>query len=349
MSSLFLFSLLIIIQSISSQYGPQNLFDYISESDPLYTYNDTGVTFEGANEHGLYKGYILNMTSGQYLNASIVSRYIWWHYIVIIIPKQELATTEHAFFWTASANAGSCDSNKLPNAESDDVLIASYIATHARIPCMVIFTNPSQPIIWNNDPTKKKRSNDALLAYSFNQTMFFGYPPLFFPMVRANIRALDTIQDYTSKTFGWNIRDFAAAGASKWGWNTWLFSAVEDRVTQFVVDVFDMLMWNKNAHHMYTSYGGWTWAIQDYWECGLTAYLDTQMEANLMAQIDPYVYREYYQGKPKLIISDGRDEFFMPDDTWIWWDDMTEPKYYLFVPDTDHAGITGLLESLPAS
>ena len=72
------------------------------------------------------------------------------------------------------------------------------------------------------------------------------------------------------------------------------------------------------------------------------------MEADLFAQIDPYVFRANYEGKPKIVLHNGRDEFFMPDDTWFWWDDMTEPKWTLLVPNTEHAGITGLGETLPA-
>ena len=126
----------------------------------------------------------------------------------------------------------------------------------------VIYTNPNQPIVWANDPQQKHRSNDALLSYSLNQSMWYGYPPLFFPMVRANVRALDALQTFTSEKFQWNLKEFATGGASKWGWLTWLFAAVDDRVAAFVPVVFDMLNWNTNAHHQYKSYGGWTWAFE---------------------------------------------------------------------------------------
>eukprot|EP01084_Bolivina_argentea_P107982 193007_1 len=38
----------------------------------------------------------------------------------------------------------------------------------------------------------------------------------------------------------------------------------------------------------------------------------------------------------------------MPDDTWYWWNNMTEPKWSLFVPNTEHSSVTGLMEILPA-
>jgi len=64
--------------------------------------------------------------------------------------------------------------------------------------------------------------------------------------------------------------------------------------------------------------------------------------------IDPYNYIDRYDGIPKLVIDASGDEFFLPDDEKWWWDDMTEPKWMLQVPDAEHSLATGLLEVLPA-
>jgi len=47
------------------------LDDYVFGNNPLYNWTDTGLTIEGVNIHGTWKGYILNMTSGSWLNESI--------------------------------------------------------------------------------------------------------------------------------------------------------------------------------------------------------------------------------------------------------------------------------------
>ena len=163
--------------------GTGALEQYLAMDNPLYSYENTGVSIEGVNVHGAWKGYILNMTSGSWLNESIVDHVIWWHYIVVIIPK-ELDSTEVAFFWTACADPGSnTNPSDLPKADWDDVIIGSFFATHGKIPSIVIYTNPNAPIVFSDDPNHKKRSSDSLLAYSFHETMFHpSMPPLFFPM-----------------------------------------------------------------------------------------------------------------------------------------------------------------------
>lgn len=57
------------------------------------------------------------------------------------------------------------------------------------------------------------------------------------------------------------------------------------------------------------------------------ASLDTDVEEQIMETIDPYNFRHFYREKPKLVAHNGRDEFFMPDDSWVWWEDMPGPKW----------------------
>ena len=38
----------------------------------------------------------------------------------------------------------------------------------------------------------------------------------------------------------------------------------------------------------------------------------------------------------------------MPDDTWLWWDDLSNTKNCSLCPNADRCGVTGLLELLPA-
>jgi PhoPQ-activated pathogenicity-related protein len=64
-------------------------------------------------------------------------------------------------------------------------------------------------------------------------------------------------------------------GASKRGWTTWLVGAVAcDRVLAITPVVLDLLNFVENLHHQYRDYGGWTWAMRDYWELDYTSHLD---------------------------------------------------------------------------
>lgn len=63
--------------------------------------------------------------------------------------------------------------------------------------------------------------------------------------------------------------------------------------------------------------------------------------------MDGYSYRERLT-MPKLVVNSGDDEFFMPDDTHYWWNEMPGPKHFLMMPNTEHTTATGVLEEIPA-
>ena len=96
-----------------------------------------------------------------------------------------------------------------------------------------------------------------------------------------------------------------------------------------------------------SSYGGWSFALKDYTELNFTRCLDHPNTLALMKIVDPYWYSERLS-MPKMIVNSGMDEFFLPDDTRWWWDDMAGEKYFLMVPNAEHSEATGVLELLPA-
>ena len=55
----------------------------------------------------------------------------------------------------------------------------------------------------------------------------------------------------------------------------------------------------------------------------------------MMDLIDPFSYKDRFT-MPKVVISATGDEFFMPDDINLWWDEMPEPKFIRMMPNTDH-------------
>ena len=118
---LYILLLSVHLLSVRAQNASSPFEEYVFAGDPLYSWTDLRHSFVGATNHGAYTAHVINMTSGSFLNASIVDHVIWWHHIVVIVPNPRsgsLASTEKAFFWTACADAGSnSHPSTLPNAE----------------------------------------------------------------------------------------------------------------------------------------------------------------------------------------------------------------------------------------
>ena len=57
-----------------------------------------GLTLSGAG----YTAYILNMTSQTWLNAATVSRSVWWHFMMVVVPV-ERTPGETGLLWISGA------------------------------------------------------------------------------------------------------------------------------------------------------------------------------------------------------------------------------------------------------
>ena len=71
---------------------------------------------------------------------------------------------------------------------------------------------------------------------------------------------------------------------------------------------------------------------------GYTAHLDEPNTRKLEELVDAYFYRESENMRrlPKLVVNGGNDEFFLPDDTKVWWRGLPGENHRLMVPNADH-------------
>lgn len=327
--------------------GWQCLADYVAKPDDHYTWNDTGVRLGGISLDltKRWTGYVLNMTSQKWLDETKVSRSIWWHTLVVIVPS-DVRYADAGLLWIT----GGYNENPAwhPKSKDEDILLAAELAMATGVVSAALFQVPNAGIVFADDPSKKNRHEDAIIAWTWKQ--FVENPagstevPLRLPMTKAAVRALDCMTEWSKG----KIQRFGVAGASKRGWTTWTVAAVDKRVIAAVPIVMDELNFVKNLHHHWKAYGGWSFAMEDYLAVKFPQYLDTPELDALMDIVDPFAYPEKLAGIPKLVVNAGNDEFFLPDDTRFWWDVLPEPKQFLMVPNAEHSQATGVLEILPA-
>lgn len=101
--------------------------------------------------------------------------------------------------------------------------------------------------------------------------------------------------------------------------------------------VLTILNMYKNLKNHYRSLGGWTFVFNDYWTEELTLKLETQEFQRLREIVDPYSYRARYT-MPTLVVAGASDEFFLPDESRIFFKDLpAQAKYMWMVENAGHS------------
>eukprot|EP00505_MAST-04D_sp_SCG-Rhode-Island_P004153 Stramenopile-MAST_4_protein_4153 len=291
------------------------------------------------------------MTSQSWLTAADSSRPVWFHLMCVIVPKSDVLYKDFAYLWITGGD--NSDGGGTITAKDEDIQVAAYQAVHNSVVSAVLYQVPNQRIVFASDPLKKKREEDAVIAFTWNHFIHDTSRPewlLRFPMTKAAVRAFDTIASFAKilKPTTLNITRFGVGGASKRGWTTWTTAAADSRVVLMTPVVMDELNMIPNLHHHYKAYGGWSFALRDYTDLNFTEHLDDPNTLEMAKIIDAYWFKDRLAGIPKVVINAGMDEFLMPDDSTFWWNEMSEPKHFVFVPNADHSEATGVLELLPA-
>ncbi|KAK2192164.1 hypothetical protein NP493_37g05007 [Ridgeia piscesae] len=124
---------------------------------------------------------------------------------------------------------------------------------------------------------------------------------------KAVVRAMDTVTDFTGRlTPALNITRFVIAGLSK----------------------------HLQRHQQ--SLGGWSFAMYNYYVENITRYLDHPRFELIMDLIDPYSSIRKYT-VPTMIVDGTGDQFFLPDASHIFFNELPGPKYFQMMPDHDHS------------
>jgi PhoPQ-activated pathogenicity-related protein len=195
---------------------------------------------------------------------------------------------------------------------------------------------PNQPLVFRNDG--RKRTEDDLVARSMLECLKSGDQTWLaqLPMTKSAVRAMDAVQAALKENGLTNVEKFVVAGGSKRGWTTWLTAAVDPRVVAIAPAVIDVVNVQKSMQNHHAAYGFWAQSLSDYEQQGLTAFVNSPFATMLFALVDPYSFRERLT-MPKCVVNATGDQFFTPDSSKFYFDDLQGEKLLYYVPNADHS------------
>lgn len=303
---------------------PTALDRYIKKEDPAYQWKlvtkkrDIGSTV-----------YVLELTSQSWRTEKDVDRTEWKHWVTIVKPDGATSNTAMLFI-----SGGGVGGEPPKSAAQELVLVAG--TTQAVIAELKMV--PSQPLVFHEDG--ERRVEDNLIGYTWDQFLRTGDDtwPAQLPMTKSAVRAMDAVQEFlaTDEAENYKVEKFVVSGASKRGWTTWLTGAMDDRVVAIAPIVIDVLNVNISMQHHYSAYGFWAPAIGDYVRHDITARRFYPRYQELMQIVDPFAYRDRLD-MPKCIINATGDQFFLPDSSRFYFDQLPGEKHLCYVPNADHS------------
>jgi PhoPQ-activated pathogenicity-related protein len=181
-------------------------------------------------------------------------------------------------------------------------------------------------------------TEDRLIAHTFEKYLAEGDPewPLLLPMVKSAVRAMDATQAFVERDWDVGLEAFTVMGGSKRGWTTWLTAAVDERVSAFAPMVIDVLNFADHVPHQTAKWGRPSDSISPYTELGLEEVLASDEGEALRTIVDPYSYLDALP-QPKLIVIGTNDPYFPLDSLNLYWNEVREPKYALYLPNNTHS------------
>lgn len=302
-----------------------DLDKYVKAKDPSYSWM-LRQTVKGTG----YTAYLLTMKSLTWRSPQEVDRPQWQHELQIIKPDN---LTPGPAMMAISGG----DNGKTPPTKADDDMAQIAKATGSIV--VNLSQVPNQPLTFSGHDGKP-HEEDGIIAFTWAQVMKTKDPTwnARFPMVKSAVLAMDTTQEFLRSSAGGSlaIDKFIVAGASKRGWTTWLTAAVDPRVVAAIPIVIDVLNVDKFMTQHIETYGFWARSLYDYHYNHITDFIGTPELAGLLKNEDPYLFRKRLT-MPKYIVNATGDQFFLPDGSQNYWDDLPGDKYLRYVPNADHS------------
>jgi len=324
------------------------LDDFVNTPDPNYQFNLVNTIPFRSNGVQFATAFNIYMVSQHWRSAAEIytAEYdgrIWNHNLTVITPTTRSSRT--AIMLVSGGNRN----NAMPTEEDLLDSTAPQIAVATGAVVAIISNVPAQPIQFADEVTAegaRNRTEDEIIAYSFDQYLKSfenGTPdttwPALFPMTKAVVRGMDTVQDFLAFR-GVPIDDFIVTGGSKRGWTTWLTGVTDCRIRAIAPMVIDVLNIDESMRHHFAAYGFFAPTLEPYTEFNIFQRLATSDAASLslLDLVDPFEYRERAR-MPKLIVNATGDEFFVPTSSQFYLDELSGETRLTYLPNTSH-GLT---------
>lgn len=306
-------------------HSPETALDrYVAQPDASFAWKVAAST-----NLGRCQVTVIDLTSQTWLTTNEVNRTLWKHWLTVARPK-DLAHDTALLVIAGGANR----EGELPKPSVE----LTRIAEATRSVVVELKMIPNQPLIFHRDG--KERVEDDLIAYTWDQFLRTGDTrwPARLPMTKSVVRAMDAVSAFTGTEAGGGraVRTYVVAGGSKRGWTTWTTAAVDKRVVALCPIVIDLLNIEPSFNHHFRAYGAFAPAVGNYVEQGIMNWQGTPEYRALMKIEEPFEYRDRLT-QPKLIMNACGDQFFLPDSSQFYFDELQGPKYLRYIPNTDHS------------
>ncbi|MBZ5604822.1 MAG: PhoPQ-activated pathogenicity-related family protein [Acidobacteriia bacterium] len=295
---------------------------YVHAPDPSFKF-ELANTIKGEG----YTAYVLDLTSQTWKPPVEADRSVWKHWLTVVKPDHVNYSTGFLYI------TGGSNKDKAPT-KVDDLITDLALTTNTVVAELRMV--PNQPLTFP-DGAKPNMVEDEFIAYTWDKFLRTGNDiwPARLPMTKAAVRAMDAITAFM-KTQDTKVDTYMVAGGSKRGWTTWTTAAVDKRVVAIAPMVIDLLNVEPSFDHHYRAYGFFSPAVKDYENLGIMNWTGTRQYRALMKIVEPYEYRDRLT-MPKYIVNAAGDQYFLPDSSRYYLDDLKGEKYIRYVENTDHS------------
>lgn len=329
------FIALFSVQAAAIHAGNTTLEEYVKLDDGAFAWQQVMAIPQAG-----FTVYVYKLTSQKWRAESEVDRTIWEHQLTLVVPDN-LAGDKAILF----INGGRNSANYLTPDPVELELLATFAMFTGSIAAQVNQV-PNQPLVFADEP-QTARTEDDLVAYSWDTAMGTSdYTwAAYLPMAKSVIKAMDAIQLAANDlNLPQTPNEFVLAGFSKRGGITWLSAAVDNRVIAISPGVFDTLNLAPSIENHRLTYGDFGEVYTNYIKRNVLDRLRTREGQELSNVVDPYVYRNQIS-IPKYIINVSGDQFFPPDGSRYYINDLSGESLLRYVPNTDHSGSNGGFEN----